>query len=151
MRKYNLDKIFGTAGTAAGMLLFIVGLYVLLSSFIGLVLVFIGAFIGFTYTSTLLDAERKRIKLSNNFFGIIPYGNWIEIRPEMKIGLKRNHRGYRVYSKSNRSIDSHNIDVRIILYGGDNEDIIPVCKFKSIESAREEIEKLRILLILEIK
>ena len=83
------------------------------------------------------------IKFSNNFFGIIAIGQWIDLKPEMKIGLKKIHKGYRAYSRSNRTLDIHNMDVRIILFGNDNKQIMPIRKFNSIDSAKAELERLR--------
>ena len=140
--KNRLDKPFGPAGTSAGIFIFIAGLIATYFSLTGLILVLIGAFVGFTSTSTLLDNDKKRIKFSNNLFGIIPIGQWIDVKPEMKIGLKNTHRGYRAYSRSNRTLDFHSKDIRIILYGADNKQIMPIRKFDSLDSAKTELEGL---------
>lgn len=140
--KNRLDKPFGPVGTSAGIFMFIAGLFATYFSLTGLILVLIGAFLGFTSTSTLLDTDKKRIKFSNNLFGIIPIGQWIDVKPEMKIGLKNIHRGYRTYSRSNRTLDIHIKDIRIILYGADNKQIMPVRKFNSLDSAKTELENL---------
>ena len=138
----NLDKPFGPMGSFAGIFMLIAGLIATYFSLTGLILVFIGAFLGFTSTSTLLDTDKKRIKLSNNLFGIIPVGQWIEIKPEMKVGLKNIQRGYRAYSRGNRMFDVHIKDIRIMLYGTDNKQIMPVKKFDSLDSAKTELESL---------
>ena len=96
--KNKLDKSFGPVGSSAGIFMFIVGLVATYNSLTGLILVFIGAFVAFTTTSTLIDFDKKRIKFSNNFFGIIAIGQWIDLKPEMKIGLKKIHKGYDVIS-----------------------------------------------------
>ena len=138
----NLDKPFGPMGSFAGIVMFIAGIVATYFALSGLILVFVGAFIGFTSTSTLLDDDKKRIKFSNNLFGIIPVGQWIEIKPEMKVGLKNIQRGYRTYSRGNRLFDVHIKDIRIMLYGADNKQIMPIKKFNSIDSARTELESL---------
>jgi len=138
----NLDKPFGPMGTSAGIFMLIAGVIAAYYSLTGLILVFVGAFIGFTSTSTLLDTDKKRIKLSNNLFGILPVGQWIEIKPDMKVGLKNTHRGYRAYSRSNRMYDVHNKDIRIMLYSADNKQIMPIKKFDSLDSAKTEMESL---------
>ncbi len=140
--KNRLDKPFGPMGTSAGIFMLIAGLIATYYSLTGLILVFIGAFLGFTSTSTLVDAEKKRIKLSNNLFGILPVGQWIDIKPEMKLGLKNTHRGYRAYSRGNRMFDVHIKDIRIMLYGADNKQIMPIRKFDSLDSAKTELESL---------
>lgn len=140
--KNRLDKPFGPMGTSAGIFMFIAGLAATYFALTGLVLVLIGAFIGFTSTSSLLDTDKRRIKFSNNLFGILPVGKWIDIKPEMKIGLIKIHRGYRVYSRSNRMLDVHSKDIRIMLYGADNKQIMLIKKFDSNDSAKTELESL---------
>jgi hypothetical protein len=56
----------------------------------GLILIIIGAFIGFTTSSTLVDFDKKRIKFSNNLFGIITTGKWTYINSDMKFGIKKS-------------------------------------------------------------
>ena len=139
----NLDKPFGPMVSFAGIVMFIAGLVATYFALTGLILVFVGAFLGFTSTSTLLDTDKKRIKFSNNLFGILAVGQWIDIKPEMKVGLKNIQRGYRAYSRSNRMLDVHSKDIRIILYGADNKQIMPIRKFDSLDSAKTELENLR--------
>ena len=87
----RLEKSFGPIGSAAGMFMFIAGLVTTcFISLIGLILVLIGAFVGFTTTSTLIDLKNNKIKLSNNLFGIIKIGKWIDIKSNMKIGIKKS-------------------------------------------------------------
>ena len=147
--KNKLDKIFGPFGSSAGLFLIVGGIAATYYSLIGLILIIIGAFISFTSTSTILDADKKRIKLSNNLFGIIPVGKWIEINPEMKIGLKKTRMGFRAYSRSNIPLDYNTNDIRIILYDSDNSQIMPIKKFDSIESSKIEFDELSITLGLD--
>lgn len=139
--KNKLDKSFGPVGTSAGIFMLIVGIVVTFYSFTGLILVFIGAFVGFTSTSTMIDNDKKRIKFSNNLFGFIKTGQWIDIKPEMKLGLKKSNRVYRAYSRSNRTLDIDSKDIRLILYGADNKQIMPIKKFDSFDIAKVELKK----------
>ncbi len=142
LTKNILDKPFGPAGTFAGILIFIVGLYAsVMFSLNGLFLVLIGAFFGFTYTSTVIDFERKRVKFQNHLFGIIPYGQWLDIKPEMKLGLKRSNRTYSAYSQSNRTLDISEKDIRLILFDRNNKQLIPLEKYKTKESAIEGLKE----------
>ena len=90
------------------------------------------------------------IKLSNNLFGFISVGKWIDIKPEMKIGLKKSHKGYRAYIRGAQPIGIHNRDIRIFLYGSDNKQIMPIKKFDSYESSKSELKSLSTLLGIEI-
>ncbi|HZL10722.1 MAG TPA: hypothetical protein VFC65_12055 [Prolixibacteraceae bacterium] len=133
-----LDKPFGPVGTSSGVLIFIIGVITTYTSIYALLLVFIGAFVGFTSTSVLIDFDRRRIKFSNNFFGIIRLGHWINIEPTMKIGIKKSKKLWRTYSRSNRTLDMEITDFRIILYDSKDKLIMPLKKTNSIESAKVE-------------
>ncbi len=57
--KNKLDKVFGPVGAASGVFLFIAGGIMSYFSWSGLILVFAGAFIGFTSTGTWIDFEKN--------------------------------------------------------------------------------------------
>jgi hypothetical protein len=138
----KLDKSFGPVGTSAGVILFVVGLFTTFSSFYGLILVVLGAFVGFSSTSTFIDFEKKRIKFSNNLFGIIPFGKWISIEQTMKIGVRESNVTWRTYSGGNRKLDIEDQDYRIILYDSSNQEIMQIQKMNSMDAAKIETEKL---------
>lgn len=148
--KNNLDIAFGPFGSSTGFFLFVGGIIATYFSLFGLIIVIIGAFTSFTSTSTLIDYDKKRIKFSNNLFGIFPIGKWIDIRPGMKIGLEKSHKGYRAYIRGTQPIGIHINDIRIYLYGPDGKQIMPVKKFDSYESSKRELGELSNELGLEI-
>ena len=71
---YRLDKSFGPTGVIAGIILLIVGIILTPFQASGLFLILIGSFVGLSSTSTIVDYEKKRIKFSNNLFGIFSVG-----------------------------------------------------------------------------
>jgi hypothetical protein len=148
--KNKLDITFGPFGTSTGLFLFLGGVVATYFSLLGLVLALTGAFVWLTSTSTFIDTENKRVKFSNNLFGIIPVGKWIEIKPGMKLGLKKIHRGYRAYTRGTQPADLHLIDIRIILYDHDYKEILQIKKFDSSETAKRELSDLKKILDLEI-
>ena len=137
----KLDKMFGPAGTSAGIFLFVAGLIICWFSFVGLIIVTVGAFIGFTSTSTLIDFEKRRLKLSTNIFGIFPIGEWILIQPDMKMGIKKSNKAWRSYSQSNRTLTIANNDYRLILYGSNGKEIMPIHKSDNLDSAKLTLDK----------
>jgi hypothetical protein len=147
--KNKLDVTFGPVGTSTGLFLFLGGVVATYFSPIGLALIIIGVFIWLTSTSTFIDIEKKRVKFSNNLFGIIPVGKWIEINPGMKLGLKKVHRGYRAYTRGTQPADIHLIDIRIVLYSPDNKEIFTLKKSDSYETAKMELSDLKSILHLE--
>jgi len=138
----KLDKSFGPVGTIAGITIFIVGLALVFFSLAGLFLIILGAFVGFSSTSTILDFDTKRIKFSNNLFGFLRYGHWIDISSDMKIGIEKSNRTWRAYSRGSRTIDISDKDFRIILYNAANKPILPIMKVVNAESAKIQADKL---------
>jgi hypothetical protein len=138
----KLDKAFGPVANSAGIFLFIAGLIITYFSLTGLFLVLIGAFVGFTSTSTLVDYDKRRLKFSNNVFGIIPIGQWISIHSAMKLGIKKSNRVWRAYSQSNRALDIANNDYRLILYDSNGKEILPIQKSDNLDSAKLNLDKL---------
>jgi hypothetical protein len=146
----KLDTAFGPFGSSTGFFLFVGGIVATYFSLFCLIIVIIGAFVSFTTTSTFIDIDNRRIKFSNNLFGIFPVGKWIDIKPGMKIGLKKSHHGYRAYIRGTQPIGIHINDIRIYLYGIDNKQIMPVKKFDAYESSKRELGELSNKLGLEI-
>jgi len=122
------------------MLLFFVGLIITYFSFSGLIIVIFGAFVGFSSTSTTIDSDKKRIKFSNNIFGIIQFGKWVNIESGMRIGLIKSTKVWRAFSLSNRTFDAATNDIRIILYNSKNIQLMPIAKYKTLDSAKAELE-----------
>lgn len=137
--KNKLDKPFGEAGTTVGYVLLIAGVITSFNSLFALVLALIGAFIAFTAKYTILDTEKKKVKSSDHIFGLIPTGKWLEIKRDMMLGLNKSHKAYRLYSRSNRQLDIHHSDIRIVLYNSKHEPLIDIKKFKDKEKANNEL------------
>ena len=140
--KNKLDISFGSVGAFSGIILFIAGLgiSIMYFSITGIILLLIGAFVGFSSTSVLIDFDKKRIKFSNNLFGVIQYGEWMNIDTNMKIGIKKSEANWRTYSKCNRTFDINDSDFRVILYTSNNKEIMPLMKISTLETAKMEAE-----------
>jgi len=138
----KLDKSFGPIGTIAGITLFLVGIILIFFSLSGLFLILLGAFVGFTSTSAMIDLNLKRVRFSNNLFGIIKTGSWFNVESTMKIVIEPSKRTWRAYSRGSRSVDITDKDFRLVLYDGDGKQIMPLMKTSSLESAKKEIESL---------
>lgn len=140
--KNKLDKIFGPIGSIAGVTVLVAGVALIFTSWYGLTLIFIGAFVGLTSTSTIIDFGKMRIKLSTNLFGLISIGEWIDIKSDMKIGIKKSNITWRTYSRSNQTLDIAKHDFRIVLYNSAGNELLPLKKCKTLELAKNEIEML---------
>jgi hypothetical protein len=108
----------------------------------GLILVLVGAFMGFSSTSTLIDFDKKRIMFSNNLFGFIKTGKWFDIDPTMKVGIKESNVTWTTFSRSNRSIDTAQKDFRIVLCDSAETEIMEISKSESIDKAMVQLETL---------
>ena len=64
---HQFEKAFGPGVSFAGKTLFIVGLILLFYSTIGLILLLLGAFLGFTNTCTIIDFDKRKVKDSQNY------------------------------------------------------------------------------------
>jgi hypothetical protein len=138
--KNKLDKSFGPVGSFAGFVVFLAGLGSLYFSWFSLILVLIGGFIGFTFSSTEIDFDRKRIRFVNNLFGVIKLGQWMNIKPGMKIGIAKSRKIWKTYSGGNRELDITNEDYRLVLYNSSGKKIMPVKKSDNMNSAKMELE-----------
>ncbi len=133
----KLDKSFGPAGTSAGIFLFIAGIGItFFYSPFGIILILIGAFVGFSNSSTRIDFDRRRLKFSNNLFGLIPTGQWLNVTEDMKMGIKRSNQSWRAYSRGNRALDTSIKDYRIMLLDKNGKEIMPIKKYPDLESAK---------------
>ena len=131
----RLDSSFGPAGTIAGAAVFVAGVFLTYSHISGIILLLIGAFVGFTHTSSQIDYKKKRARLSTNLFGIIRTGSWIGIQPSMAVAVKESALTWRSYSLGNRPIDAERKDFRVILVDASQNEIMPLLKAKTLESA----------------
>lgn len=139
---FRLDKSFGPVGSSAGTFLFFGGLISLYFSLMGLVLVLLGAFVGFSSSSTAIDFQKRKMRFSNDIFGFVKTGKWIDLQPEMKLGFRNEARAWRSYSLSNRAIDVATDDYRIFLFDATGKTIMPVMKTDTPVKAEAELVRL---------
>ena len=136
---YKFSNMFGPAGTTAGYLILTVGVAYAFFYPLAILLAILGAFVAFTHANTYIDSARKKVRFANMLFGIIPYGRWVDVTPNMHIGIKKSHRMYTTYSRSNRQLDIERVEFRIILYNEYNTPIVPLAKFSTQELAQAEM------------
>jgi hypothetical protein len=130
--------------------MFLGGIITIYFSWFGLVIAVVGAFVAFTTTSTSVDSNNKKIRFSNNLFGIIPAGKWVDIKPDMKLGLEKHHRGFMGYIRGTQPVSIHYKDIRIYLYNSDNKQIMPVIKCNYLQSSVRELNILSTQLGLDV-
>ena len=146
----KLGLTFGPFGSSTGFTLLIGGLIATYFSIFGAIIALIGAFAAFTSASTSIDTDNKKIRYSDNLFGVFPLGKWVEIKPGMKIGLKKSHRGFRGYVRGTQPVDIHEKDIRIVLYDTNNKQIMPIKKLSSTLTSVNDLNNLSLLLGLPV-
>lgn len=142
----KLDKSFGPVGSFSGIIVFVAGLATVYFSLFSLILVLIGAFVGFTYSSAEIDFAGKRVRFLNNIFGIIKSGIWMNVKSNMKIGIVKSGKTWKSYSGGNRELDITNEDYRLILYNSSGKKLMPIKKTENMVSAKAELETICSLL-----
>jgi hypothetical protein len=113
MKENRISKTFGPVGSFAGIMIFFLGLSATIlfndgriaGFLVGILTTLTGAFIGFSNSSVLIDQKKKRVRFSNNIFGFIRTGVWMDIEPDMKIGITASKMNIRSYSRGNRILD----------------------------------------------
>ena len=138
----RFDKAFGPAGASAGISLMLGGIVATIFSPYGILLILAGAFLAFTYTSVAIDIDEKRVRGINNFFGVLKFGKWQDISPEMYITVKPNKLAYRTYSRSNRSVDIKTHNYKIVLCNEKHKEIMPLKNTKALSEAKNDAEEL---------
>lgn len=147
---YTYSRSFGPTASFSGMIIFAAGLISVYFNLTGLVLILLGAFVGFTYSGTTIDFQDRKVRFFNNLFGIIRVGKWINITNTMKIGMKRSNKNYRTYSLSNRKLDINMKELEIILLDAGGNPLMKLKEIKNKEKCQEEMEDLSSRLGLEI-
>ncbi|MDP3914558.1 MAG: hypothetical protein Q8R96_12570 [Bacteroidota bacterium] len=135
---FKLDKTFGPVASVAGIVLFASGLILFWFSLSALINILLGAFLGFTFSCTEIDFDEKKVRHSDVLFGIVKTGKWVDIKPEMKIGILKSRKTWRTFSRGNRELESPMEDHRLVLFAGARKNRIPLKKFDSTEEARIE-------------
>jgi hypothetical protein len=148
--KNKLDKTFGPFGSSTGLFIFILGLLATYFSAWCLIIAAAGAFASFTTTSALIDTDKKRVRLSDNLFGIIRVGKWIAVLPCMRLKMTKNHRGFQGYIRANQPIGIHYHDFRIVLVDCENKPVMHLKKGNSPDLLKNDLANLSSLLGLEI-
>lgn len=140
----RINKTFGPVGSFAGIFIFFAGLIatILFSNgkplgiIVGSIVTLTGAFVGFSNSSVFIDGKHKRVRYSNNIFGIIHTGNWIPIESGMKISMKFSKTISRSYSRSNRILDIPSNQYSVILFDSNDKSMFPLFLSDSKENAK---------------
>ncbi len=146
----SLGKTFGPVGSFSGLVIFCVGLFLTVTAgFGGVVVVIIGAFVAFTKPITTIDYEHKQVRNGDRLFGVIKTGQWMPVKPEMKVGVYHSNKVYRTYSRSNRSLDIAQKQHLICLFDAKGKKLMPLKAIKVADEVEQGLQNISDILGLE--
>jgi hypothetical protein len=140
--RYFINSFFGPVAVVTGWTLMVGGIVISIFSLAGFFLILAGLFVGFTHSATTFDAKQHRIKFAQYYFGILPHGAWLSISNEMSFRIKKTHNVWKTYSRSNRTLETHSHDFRVVLVDVAGHERLPVCRCKTMAEAEERLKEI---------
>ncbi len=142
------NKIYNSFGpiSFASKLLFVFGCSTVWFSPYAVFLIFGGAFFGFTYLSTTIDVEKRKIRSGDVLFGIFKTGFWLTVKPDMSIGIQKSKKVWKTFSLSNRIWETEENNYLIFLFKSNGKKLLPLSKATNQELAKDELFRLSDLL-----
>jgi hypothetical protein len=144
--KNKIYNSFGPFESFASKLVFIFGCAAVWFSFSAIMLLLGGAFFGFTYFCTTMDIEKHRVRSGDVLFGLFSTGRWIDINPDMTVGVIKWEKVRRILSWTNRSVSVPENDFLVVLFKPDGKKLLTLNKKASLELANDELFNLSDLL-----
>lgn len=144
--KNKIYSSFGPFESFAAKLVFIFGCAAVWFSFSAIMLILGGAFFGFTYFCTTIDIEKHRVRSGDVLFGLFSTGRWIDINPDMTVGVIKWEKVWRILSWTNRSVSVPENDFLVVLFKPDGKKLLTLNKKASLELANDELFNLSDLL-----
>jgi len=142
MQNNNLGKFFGPSASFTGYALIAGGLIALSYSLMSLTLIIPGIFMAFTYTGTIIDPDKRRVKPYTSLFGIFKTGKWIEVTQFTKFSIERITKKYSTYSRGNVKFDMDIIDLRLMLVNKSGKKKVVLNHYSKFEYAQKEKDEL---------
>ena len=144
--KNKIDSSFGPYESFAAKLVFVAGCVGVWYSLKAILLIWVGAFFGFTYFRAAIDLDKQRVRNGDVLLGIFGTGKWVEIDPEMTVGLMKRENVRRISSLSNRRVSVPESEFMVVLFDAEGKKLMSLNKNESLESANDELFRLSDLL-----
>ena len=145
----KLDRSFGPNLAFSGWVLLITGI-IFITSVTGIILLLAGFMLATFTDGTQIDTEKRRIKRYSGPLGIPFMGNWEDIENHAGLTVIPVKRHFTVWSRSNRSNISEELDYRVFLTGNDRKPRYALLKRPTREAAVAEMDKLSGILHLPV-
>ena len=137
---------FGPFESFAYRLIFEAGCVFAWISLKSILLILGGAFFGFTYLGAQINIKKNKVRNGDVLFGIFSTGKWININPEMLVGIIKWTKVSRIFSWSNRNASIPESDFLIVLFNSEGKKLLTLNKKTSLEQANDELFRLGDLL-----
>ena len=148
---HRIDPFFGPVGAIAGKVVLLAGLSSAFYSAYALLFALIGAFVGFSSTGIDIDAGHRRVRQTNDWFGLFRSGRWIDVLSSMSLGIGESRSVYRAYSRANVPLDVKQRDFRIKLLDSDGRSLVTLRRKKNRDEALVELERMAVKLNLNVR
>lgn len=134
----RINQTFGPAGTFAGGVLLIFGIFTI-DSWLGAILILFGLFFTFSFSGTSINTATKKIRQYTKLMGLLKVGDWEDLEAYENLTILKNNSSFRISSLGNRQQSSSSIGYLIYVVGSDIRYKIPIASCRNIETAKEEI------------
>ena len=138
----NHGKFFSPPQSYMGYVFIACGIFTCYYSLNTLFLIIPGGFLAFTYTGTLIDTDKKKVKPYTAYFGVFKSGKWIETNQFSRFKIIKSNRTYTSYSRGGVRLDINNCDLRLILLKKEGKKSVVVNVFSKLEDAQREMAEL---------
>jgi hypothetical protein len=146
---YNHGRFFGPSQSYMGYVFIGVGIFCSYYSLIILVFIIPGLFMAFTSTGTIIDADNKRVKTYTMLFGFIRTGKWVNVNQFSRFVIRKVNSRYSSYSRANIRLDINTSDIRLELINNDGTRKVLLNKYKNVEDAQKDKDRLAVILFPE--
>jgi hypothetical protein len=97
----------------------------------------------FTFTGTMIDIEKKKVRPYTSLFGFIRTGKWIEVSGFSGFKILKSNRRYTSYSRANVQLDVNISDIKLLLVNKNGTGKVELNRYKNFEDARKDMDELK--------
>lgn len=146
IRYYNHGKFFSTSQITVGYVFIVCGIIFSFYRLTALIFLIPGLFMAFTFTGSILDIEKKKVKSYTCLGGIITTGKWVPVNTFTHFIIQRATRKYSAYSRGSVRFDMNVSDIKLLMASHDSSQKILIARYNNFEMAQKEKEDLSLII-----
>ena len=97
----------------------------------------------FTFTGTIIDLEKRKVRPYTSLFGFIRTGKWIEVSGFSGFKIMKSNRKYTSYSRANVQLDMNISDISLLLVNKNGTRKVVLNRYNNFEDARRDMDELK--------